>query len=168
MVIVEEEAVIIRFIYEKFLDGYSVKQIAEMLTANQVLTVKGKEIWSSNVARSILRNERYCGDVLMQKTVTIDCLSHKCVKNTGQEKQYRMINHHPAIIPREDWLTVQEMLKFRRFAKNRDGPPKRKIRPTYVHGGILDGFLILNPKWDAYDIHTVLNKYQDINFESEE
>lgn len=168
MVIVEEEAVIIRFIYEKFLDGYSVKQIAEMLTANQVLTVKGKEIWSSSVVRNILHNERYCGDVLMQKTVTTDCLSHKCVKNTGQEKQYRMINHHPAIIPREDWLTVQEMLKFRRFAKNRDGPPKRKIRPKYVHGGILDGFLILNPKWDAYDIHTVLKKYQDTNFESEE
>ena len=168
MVIVEEEAVIIRFIYEKFLDGYSARQIAEMLTDNHVLTVKGKEIWPSSVVRNILHNERYCGDVLMQKTVTIDCLSHKCVKNTGQEKQYRMINHHPAIISREDWLMVQEMLKFRRFAKNRDGPPKRKIRPKYVHGGILDGFLILNPKWDAYDIHTVLKKYQNTNFESED
>lgn len=168
MVIIEEEAVIIRFIYDIFLDGYSVKQIAEMISASQVLTVKGNKIWSSSVVRSILHNERYCGDVLMQKTVTIDCLSHKCVKNTGQEKQYRMLNHHPAIILRKDWITVQEMLKFRRFAKNRDGPSKRKIRPRYVNGGILDGFLILNPKWDAYDIHTVLKKYKDINFESEE
>jgi len=52
--------------------------------------------------------------------------------------------------------------------KNRDVSPKRKICPKYVHGGILDGFLILNSKLGAYDIRNVLKKYQEINFESEE
>jgi len=73
MVIVENEAIIIRFIYEKFLDGYSARQIAEMLTENHVITAKGK-VWSSNAVRSILHNEQYCGYVLMQKTATIDCV----------------------------------------------------------------------------------------------
>lgn len=119
MIIIEEEAVIVRFIYQQFLEGYSIQQIAEMLTENKILTVKGKEIWSYSTVRNILRNERYCGDVLMQKTVTVDCLSHKSVKNNGQEKQYRMTNHHPAIISKENWYIVQEMLKFRRYMRRR-------------------------------------------------
>lgn len=119
MVIVEEEAVIVRFIYQQFLEGNSVQQIAEMLTENNIPTVKGNKVWSCSTLRSILRNERYCGDVLMQKTVTVDCLAHRSIKNTGQEKQYRMTNHHPAIISKEDWYTVQEMLKFRRYMRRR-------------------------------------------------
>lgn len=159
MIIVEEEAVIVRFIYKQFLEGYSVHQIAEMLTENKIPTVKGKEIWSCSTVRNILQNERYCGDVLMQKTVTVDCLSHRSVKNTGQEKQYRMTNHHPAIISKEDWYIVQEMLKYRRYMRRKDGSVRKRIQLHYIEEGILQGFFILSMQWDGYDMHKIFEKF---------
>lgn len=159
MIIVEEEAVIVRFIYQQFIKGYSVQQIAEMLTANKIPTVKGKEIWSCSTVRNILRNERYCGDVLMQKTVTVDCLSHRSVKNTGQEKQYRMTDHHPAIISKEDWYIVQEMLKFRRYMRRKDGSIRKRIKLHYIEEGVLQGFFVLSMQWDGYDVHKILEQF---------
>jgi len=149
----------VRFIYKQFLEGYSVHQIAEMLTENKIPTVKGKEIWSCSTVRNILQNERYCGDVLMQKTVTVDCLSHRSVKNTGQEKQYRMTNHHPAIISKEDWYIVQEMLKYRRYMRRKDGSVRKRIQLHYIEEGILQGFFILSMQWDGYDMHKIFEKF---------
>ncbi len=79
MIIVENEAAIVRFIYENFLDGMSVKDIAEELTRRKIPTVKGNDHWSEGTIYSMLHNERYCGDVIMQKTYTPDCLSHRSV-----------------------------------------------------------------------------------------
>lgn len=96
-VIVEDEADVVRTIYSLYLEGYSSIQIADLLTKSGIPTVKGKDTWSSGSVLNILRNEKYCGDALCQKTVTVDFFTHKSVKNKGQEKQYFVEGHHVPI-----------------------------------------------------------------------
>ena len=111
--IVEDEADIVRTIYSLYLDGYSSTQIAELLTKSGIPTVKGLSVWSSGSVLGILKNEKYCGDALCQKTVTIDFFTHKSVKNNGIEPQYFVEGHHIPIIEKNDWLLAQQIRKKR-------------------------------------------------------
>ena len=127
--------------------------VAESLTAAGVPTVKGNAVWSYATVRNMLQNEKYCGDVLMQKSYTVDCFSHKTVKNRGQKPQYRLTNNHPAIIQREDWMAVQAMLAMpRRRGAAMQEPIEDKFRVTRIKSGRLKGFVALDPKWRAKDI----------------
>lgn len=87
-----------------------------------LLTARGNTTWTSDSVYKILKNEKYMGDCLAQKSVTLDFLSQKRVSNTGQQPQYYVKDSHPAIISEEDWHAVQEELK-RRYAmlRNPDG-----------------------------------------------
>lgn len=153
LIIVEEEAEVVRYIYNSYLEGQSVREIAESLTEAKIPTVKGKEIWSSGTVRNMLRNEKYCGDVLMQKTYTVDCFSHKSVRNRGQKPQYRLTNNHPAIIPRDDWMRVQEMLQQpRRKSSVTQKPIEEKFRVTRIKNGRLKGFIVLDTRWRSSDV----------------
>ena len=82
-IIIDDEADVVRTIYGLYLEGYSSGQIAELLTKSGIPTVKGLPVWSPGSVLGILRNEKYCGDALCQKTVTIDFFTHKSVKNNG-------------------------------------------------------------------------------------
>ena len=126
-----------------YLEGYSSPQIADFLTKSGIPTVKGLSSWSSGSVLGILRNEKYCGDALCQKTVTIDFFTHKSVKNNGLETQYFIEGHHDPIIEKSDWLTAQQIRKERRYTKNRS----RRGKPRYIVKGPLAGFLIVNPDW---------------------
>lgn len=157
LVIVEEEAEVIRYIYSSYLSGLSVREIAENLTAAKIPTVKGKEIWNSGTVRNILRNEKYCGDVLMQKTFTLDCFSHKSVKNRGQKPQYRLMNNHPAIVDRKDWLKVQELLQQPRRRSSQKKPIEEKFRVTRVKNGRLKGFVVLDNRWRVSEVEKLFD-----------
>ena len=111
--IVPEEAEIIRRIYMDFLSGTSLKDIAANLTADGVPTAKGNEIWTREVVQSILRNEKYVGDALLQKTFVENCLTHKSKTNDGELPQYYVKDNHPAIIERGMWNQTQEELTRR-------------------------------------------------------
>lgn len=153
LVIVEEEAEVVRYIFNSFLEGQSVREIAESLTEAKIPTVKGKEIWSSGTVRNMLRNEKYCGDVLMQKTYTVDCFSHKSVRNRGQKPQYRLTNNHPAIVSREDWLQVQTLLQQpRRRSNAKQKPIEEKFRVTRIKNGRLKGYVVLDTRWRTSDV----------------
>ena len=153
LVIVEEEAEVVRYIFSSYLDGQSCREIAENLTEAQIPTVKGKEVWSSGTVRNMLRNEKYCGDVLMQKTFTVDCFSHKSVRNRGQKPQYRLTNNHPAIIPRDDWMRVQTMLQQpRRKGATQQKPIEEKFRVTRIKNGRLKGYVVLDTRWRTSDV----------------
>jgi DNA invertase Pin-like site-specific DNA recombinase len=106
----EDEADVVRTIYSLYLEGYSSTQIADLLTKSGILTVKGLSTWSSGSVLGILRNEKYCGDALCQKTVTVDLFTHKSVKNNGLETQYFIEGHHAPIIEKHDWLLVQQIV----------------------------------------------------------
>lgn len=153
LVIVEEEAEVVRYIFNSYLDGQSVREIAESLTEAKIPTVKGKEVWNSGTVRNMLRNEKYCGDVLMQKTYTVDCFSHKSVRNRGQKPQYRLTNNHPAIIPRDDWMRVQAMLQQpRRRGSAPQKPIEEKFRVTRIKNGRLKGYVVLDTRWRTSDV----------------
>lgn len=83
--IVPEEAEIVLKIYNLYLSGYSVKQIKEYLEQNNIPTKKGKSQWGFNVISNILTNERYCGDMLLQKTFTENCITKKVKKNRRRD-----------------------------------------------------------------------------------
>jgi DNA invertase Pin-like site-specific DNA recombinase len=109
LVINEDEAVIVKTIYRMFLvQGKSASGIASHLTSLHIKTPMGKSTrWTQNTIDSILRNEKYKGDALLQKKYTINYLSHTLVKNTGQIPQYYVENNHPAIIDQNMWEQVQ-------------------------------------------------------------
>lgn len=123
--IVPEEAEYIKMIFNLFLLGRSLRQIKEALERRNIPSPKGKTEWSLSTIESILKNEKYMGDVLLQKTYTVDFLTKKKKKNNGELTQYYITDNHPAIIPREDFLNAQLELA-RRNSKKKISKKKSK------------------------------------------
>lgn len=108
LVIVPEEAEIVRRIFQLYLEGNSFAQITRQMEADGVLTATGRSEWCASVIEKMLSNEKYMGDALLQKTYTVDFLTKKRVKNTGIVAQYYIEDNHEAIIPKELYYRVQE------------------------------------------------------------
>lgn len=108
LVVVESEAVIVRIIFELYLKGFGVRRIKKFLEENGIKTVTGKDVWSTSTIDRILSNEKYVGDVLMQKSFTEDFLTGKRSKNEGELSMYFIENDHEAIIEREIFEAVQK------------------------------------------------------------
>lgn len=102
--IVPEEAETIKLIYKLFLDGYSMTNIKKALENKGILTAKGKKVWNESLISSILKNEKYVGDALLQKTYTLDCITHKVVRNHGERPMYLVTDHHAPIIDRDTYV----------------------------------------------------------------
>ena len=115
--IVPEEAKIIRLIAQNYLNGDSLRTIKETLESMGVPTATGNQNWSTEAIQRILQNEKYAGDVLLQKTYTADFIEGKVKKNNGELPQYYIKDNHPAIIPREMFFEIQEELARRRSKK---------------------------------------------------
>ncbi|WP_299966994.1 recombinase family protein [uncultured Oscillibacter sp.] len=106
--IVPDQAEIIRFIFKRYLAGDTLRAIKAQLEAEQIPYITGEVAWNLSTLQSILQNEKYCGDVIMQKTFRKDCISKETVVNTGQLPKYWTQNHHEAIVSREIFDAVQE------------------------------------------------------------
>ena len=113
MVINEEQAKTIEFIYSEFIIGLSPKAIAKKLTELGYVTPGGQKKWYEGTVRSILKNEKYKGCALLQKTYTPDFLTKKAVKNDGSVPQYYVEDSHPAIIDPDQFQLVQDIFKER-------------------------------------------------------
>ena len=111
--IVPDEAETVRLIFKMYLDGYTLLNIAQTLTEQQRLTATGKNIWSKGEVQRILKNEKYVGDALLQKTFTVDCITHKVVKNNGERPMYLVTDHHAPIVDRDTFNRVQQELARR-------------------------------------------------------
>ena len=105
-----QQAPVVRLIFEKYLDeGKGVHTIARELTQAGIPTpLSGTRPWSENTVRGILRNEKYCGDLVQKKSVTLDYLSHKRVKNDGLEEQITLPEHHPPLLSPQRFQAAQE------------------------------------------------------------
>ena len=121
-----DQAEAIRSIYDQYLQGASLRMIKLSLEGKAVPNPAGGAKWDISQIRSILGNEKYCGDVLMQKTFTQDCINKKVIKNTGQLPMYLIQNNHPAIVSREIYQAVQAE-KTRRSAS---ASPSKKMSST--------------------------------------
>ena len=115
--IVPEEAEIVRKIYRMYLAGYGCPAIKKALENEGLLTKKGKSEWSAGMIDRMLRNEKYVGDALLQKTYVADCIEHRVEKNNGELPQYYVRDNHPAIIEREMWNRVQAEIARRSSLK---------------------------------------------------
>ncbi len=119
LVINEEQAKTVRLIYDLFLQGLTPHTIANRLTAMGILTPRRKAKWNQGTVKSILTNEKYKGDALMQKCYTADFLTKKQVPNNGVLPQYYVEGDHEAIIPPETFELVQQEMLRRNNRDNR-------------------------------------------------
>ena len=109
----EEQADTVKFIFNEYLLGSSLADIAKSLTAKGIKTPSGKSGWNGSTVRTILSNEKYKGDALLNKTYISDCISKKVKKNNGERPMYYVENNHPAIIDKDTFNRVQEELARR-------------------------------------------------------
>ena len=114
LVINPEEAKVVVMIYQMFMGGKSPVSIANQLTKLGIPTPGGKTEWRTSTVKSILTNEKYKGDALLQKSFTVDFLSKKTKTNTGEIPQYYIEGNHEAIISPEEFDLVQAELERRK------------------------------------------------------
>lgn len=121
LVVNPQEAVIVKRIYAMFLQGASSFGIATALTGDGIPSPGGKPKWSSQAVSSILRNEKYKGDALLQKSYTVDFLTKKKKFNEGEIPQYYVEGNHEAIIQSDVYEMVQREMERRRHTHNHSG-----------------------------------------------
>lgn len=97
----EPDAKIVRRIFEMRADGSSLGTISDWLYENKIPSPAGKDRWSRETISKLLKNEKYTGDVMLQKTFVKDLFSGKQIKNNGELERYLIQEHHPAIVNRE-------------------------------------------------------------------
>ncbi len=112
--IVPDEAETVKLIFKLFLDGLSTQKIADAMITQEKATASSDFAWSSGMVRKILHNEKYVGDVLLQKTYTVDCITHKKAVNHGERTMYLVSDHHEPIIDRVTYNLVQQELARRK------------------------------------------------------
>lgn len=144
------EAEIVKFIYGSFLDGESYSEIADRLTREGIRSPMGLERWNTATIRSILRNEKYCGNVLYQKTYSKSYITHKSVKNDSVLPQWFWEGIVPAIVSVHDWERVQTMIDSGRRVKKTE-IIRKKFEFARVKSGSLRGFYYLDPDWSRQE-----------------
>ena len=119
LVIHEAEAETVRWIFRQYLSGQGARAIADKLNSRDLADGRKSAIWRVFTVQHILKNERYMGDALLQKFITVGGVAHKKTSNKGEQTQYYVENSHPGIISREDFLAVREALeKYRQGRRN--------------------------------------------------
>ena len=113
-VINPEQAETVKLIYKLFLNGLTPYGICKELMKRGIKSPGGKDSWYSRTVESILTNEKYKGDALLQKYYTKDYLTHKQVKNNGEIPQYYVEDHHEAIIDSATFERVQREMEKRK------------------------------------------------------
>lgn len=137
LIIEPKEAEIVKRIYREYLEGASLKQIGDGLMKDGILTGAGKPKWRPESVKKILKNEKYIGDALLQKTYTVDVLTKKRVKNNGIVPQYYVENSHEAIIPRDLYMQAQEEMLRRSNLHSGANQKKRVYSSKYALSSIV-------------------------------
>ena len=122
----EAEAETVRLIFELYLQGYGTYTIARRLTELGRVNKKGQVQWTDSGVRGIIKNEKYKGDLLLQKTITTDPISKKRIENFGEEEQYYVRDHHEPIVSREVWEQAKEIRLSRNRQSNKMADGKRE------------------------------------------
>ncbi len=152
LVINEDQAQTVRLMYYMLLGGSTTTEIAETLTELERETGGRRRDgtpntkWSSSGVATVLRNERYCGDVLARKTWTPDFHDHKSVKNRNKKNKYYQPAHHDAIVTRAQWNAAQRILNSHRYRHT--GP---YVAMRVIDRGALRGYISVNRSWAGHE-----------------
>lgn len=148
----EKEANIVRYMFERYVEGIGSSTIAKELTEKGIKTPKGNTKWCESTIRGILKNEKYIGDVLMGKTFTIDPISHKRLSNLGEVDKHYLKEHHEAIISKELFNRVQE-IRTKRAGNRETGRRNNNYSKKYPFSSKLYcgfcGSLLTRRNWNA-------------------
>ena len=117
IIINNEQAKTVTMIYDMYISGMSNRDIVKFLLKNEIKNGRDEIFWRSSSITTILTNEKYIGDAILQKRVTVDYLTHKSVRNTGQAPKYYIKNNHVPIISRKKFDFVQSLRKKRSTKK---------------------------------------------------
>ena len=142
LVIVPEEAEIVKLVFRLYLEGYSTAKIGSYLEEHQIKTATEQEKWYDSVIMKMLKNEKYMGDAMLQKTYTVDFMTKKKVMNNGIVPQYYVENDHEAIIPKELFYRVQEEIMRRSSMCKAAVTRKKNQKSKYSSGYALTGILL--------------------------
>ena len=160
--IVPEEAVTVRRIFELYHQGYGMQKIANIINEEGHRTIKGSE-WRCSKVRDILQNEKYCGDLLLQKCFVRDHVSKACVPNRGELPQYFVEGDHEAIVGKDVFGAVQTRMAQRRaeYARpqGRESAFSRKIRCTICGKNYRRKTTAYNVVWCCSTFNTKGKKY---------
>ena len=146
LIVNQEEALTVRLMYYTYLAGFPLTEIAEILMGLKRPTKKGNMKWTASSVRNLLKNERYCGNVLSWKTYTYDFWEHKKRKNRKNRKQVLEIDHHEGIVSHEIYDAVQAKLQSDKYTKNHHPFPTLNV----IDGGALLGFVPVNRSWRGF------------------
>lgn len=152
LIIVPEEAVIVKRIFDLYLQGLGTYRIARVLEEEGIRTITGNVGWHHETIYKMLQCEKYMGDAILQKTYTIDFLTKKRVKNNGYVKKYYVQNSHEAIISKEQFYQVHEEMK------KRSAKMECNLRKRYSSAYPLSGLIICSECKNTYNRVTWQNK----------
>ncbi len=140
LIVEPEEAKTVRFIYLAYINGYSAKEIAVVLSEKKRPTLKGRTDWNAGMVRKIMENERRWGDLEARKTVVLDYKKKKIAKNTNIREGAFVPNHHEAIVSRD----IAEVAKIiTKSTSHHSGLPDNIV----IANGALKGFVSVCPTW---------------------
>lgn len=125
--IIEEEANLVKEIFELYTNGAGCDLIARKLNERGLKTVRGND-WSGSTILGIIRNEKYVGDIQYGKTFTVDPISKRRLVNQGEEDQYYIEDHHEPIISREIFEKAQKIVNLRGYNRKKAGDKIQRIK----------------------------------------
>lgn len=161
LLINEEEAKIVKYIFNRYTSGIGCFVIARELTEKGYKTKKGNTTWSDSSVRGIIKNEKYVGDVLMGKTFTLDPISKRRLDNFGEEEKYYVRDNHEAIISRYQFNRAREILEKRSRSHNKGRMKKYSLK--YAFSSMMKcaycGSSITRRRW-----HSGSDKQKDVWF----
>lgn len=152
----EEEAEVIRFIFNRYIEGAGAYVIAKELTRLGHKTKRGNSKWHESTVRGIIKNEKYKGDLLLGKTFTVDPITHRRLENFGEEDKFYKSNHHEPIITEELFEEAQKILKKRSRKHNNKGRLDKHSKKYAFSSMIKCGFCgstAIRRTWHAKSVH---------------
>lgn len=158
LVIVPEQAEVVRKIFDLYLLGLTFGQIKSYLESQGIKTVTGKEHWDPTTIQKMLKNEKYKGDSILQKTYTEDFMTGKKSKNTGQRNRYYVKDSHPAIVSAEVFDKAQEEMERRARLMNKEDSTVETIGSKYNGKFLLGNLLVCGDCGASYRRRTERGK----------
>lgn len=151
----EQEAKVVRYIYERYMAGVGTTVLARELKQHHYKTKAGSEDWCDSTILGIIKNEKYKGDLVQGKTFTLDPIFKKRLPNQGESEKYYVSNHHPAIVSDEVWKKANEILQSRSYVRKltTQGSQITRLSKEYTFSSMLHcGFchhVLCRRKWKS-------------------
>ena len=150
MIIIEDEAKIVRCIYTMFLIGYRPSELALQMTLAGVATSTGNTAWNTSSVLGILKNERYAGDVRTNKTYRENYRIHRTVQNKGEREYVYETDHHTAIISHAEYEMAQKLIASHKFGYDPFVTGAYCLR--VIEEGLFNGFIPINIHWAGSEL----------------